>query len=261
MENFNLKIEGLTESLKITSDIANKFISGPFLLKKKNEIIVKKDFFSDKYRVPNVCRYTIKNIINDWESFENKMKDSDFQTSKFNDHKLQYKSELLTIILILESPHVDEYTKNEPFEPIAPAQGKTGKQIFQNFDKIINKYIDFLNLTEAEYRIIIFNPIPYQTSLNYLHKQSLKNELQNVRDFVWKTLWNENNTDLKKEFRNNIEKLKSSLIINACTKGLSAFVESELFNSQYNEFTKCKSSHPFSWFSEYNRKLTFYQNC
>jgi hypothetical protein len=261
-----LIIEGISNAeIFISDDIFDKFHqnnNSNFIEKdNENRLLLKKTFFSIEHQVPNVLRYSLyKTESNSYQLKSDLKKDI---ISNFNDKKLDefllIQNNKPIILKILESPHEDEYDYQNEFKPIAPAQGATGKQISQNFDKIINKNINSLNLIETEYRIVILKPIPYQTSLHYLHRQPINMDgYQLLRDLVWETLWNENNTNFKKEFSINILKLKPSLIINACTKELSKLVEVELFKSQYNEFCKSNSCHPYSWVSVHNRKLTFY---
>ncbi len=251
MGDYILKIEGFEsyETIVLNKEIANQFNECEFIEKSDtdNEITLKNVFFSNDYRVPNVCRYRlIKTDTKEYNLLPNETKN--VYLSAYNDIRIDNdyiaKNTYPTIILILESPHKDEYDYLPKLTPKAPAQGVTGTQICEKFEKIINNHIDELKLKESEYRIFIINPVPYQTSLYYFHNKGM---IDNIRDKVWKDLWNENNTHLKKEFESIIQKIDPTLIINACTSKLSEFVKIELLTSKYEKFTKCKINHPSSW--------------
>ena len=263
MGSYTLKIQGYdsAELKNLNKEIYDSFKFSEFIEKSdtNNEIILKNVFFSEDYKVPNVCRYILKKTNSEWIIDEIQDKHPEFKNSNFNDQPINYRPELPAIVLILESPDQDEYDYLPTFLiPIAPAQGATGKQIFKQFDKIINNNIEELHLKESEYRIIIINPIPFQTSLHYCHRNALKNDYTKIRDFVWSILWNENNTELKNEFSKLIQKINPELIINACTGELSKLLKIELLSSKLDEFSKIKIANPYSWFSKNNRKITLF---
>lgn len=117
------------------------------------------------------------------------------------------------IIIILESPHVDEFEKKF----IGPALGETGKQID---DKFVSKFNNFLqanktnvNLKYKKYEIILMNSIQYETSLGCV---------TNIyRDRVWLTLWS--NKSIRRSFRRRIKKYEANIIINLCTNGSNEY--------------------------------------
>lgn len=109
------------------------------------------------------------------------------------------------IIIILESPHKDEYSKGI----IAPAMGKTGKNIKDYLLKILDKKIENPKDNEKKYDVILMNAIQYQTSLGI--------DTEYFRDRVWLTLWNKG--DLRKEFIKRLEGYDADIIFNFCTNG------------------------------------------
>ena len=205
--------------------------------------------------MPNVCRFLLKKEKAKYKLIEIKVKGENFKKSKFNDQQLLYKNELHTIIIILESPHEKEYSYN-PFIPIAPAQEVTGNMIFDKLENIINAENEkIIKLNQNEYRIVIINPIPFQTSLWHIHKQALKGVYATLRNNVWKTLW-KNDNSYKTNFKQIICKAKPDVIINACTSSLTNLVKLELSEPEYKKILKLKICHPSSWsYSENNITL------
>lgn len=253
MDNFSLKIEGFdsNSSLSLSKVVFDSFIESDFIKKLDTEIILKSVFFSEEYKVPNVCRYQfIKSVNGEYNLLPNESKNvnkSAFSDVKIDDIKA---NEYPTIILILESPHKDEYDYFPKFTPKAPAQGVTGTQICEKFEKIINNHLDELELKDTEYRILIINPIPYQTSLYYCHQKGL---IKNIRDFVWETLWK--NGGYKSDFINILTNIEPDVVINACTKDFKNNIDEIIVGIQIGK--KCQVNHPSSWgYPKGNYKLT-----
>ncbi|MDD5228866.1 MAG: hypothetical protein PHN45_03795 [Methylococcales bacterium] len=144
------------------------------------------------------------------------------------------------LILILESPHTEEFSSNP-----CPAKGKTGQRIREHIGKVIDlsKYKD--------YGLIILNAIPYQCSLGLPTKC--------FRDEIFKTVWSAYG---KKDF---IKRLKHTykqgdVIVNCCTKGNSSheelrkIVQAAIIKMNL-ECVTIKRTHPSSWWSDKNRKF------
>ncbi|WP_026395904.1 hypothetical protein [Acetobacterium malicum] len=84
-----------------------------------------------------------------------------------------------TIVVILESPHKDEFLDNgESF----PANGTTGNKLQEHFLGLIQTAIN--NLEDGEYKVILMNAIQYQCSLgvetNYYRDENFKNIWNNI---------------------------------------------------------------------------------
>ena len=109
------------------------------------------------------------------------------------------------IVIILESPHKEEYSK----DIIAPAMGITGKKIKENLLDILNKTIDKPKEDTKEYDVILMNAIQYQTSLGI--------DTEYFRDRIWLTLWNK--YEQRKEFIKNLKEYNADIIFNFCTNG------------------------------------------
>ena len=119
-----------------------------------------------------------------------------------------------TIVIILESPHYDEY-KDE--ENINPAKGKTGKNLADYFDLLIKVVISTYSKTiinGSKCRIILMNSIPFQCSLG---KSVNNSNCQPVRDLIFDKIWELD--DIKKDFIARLESYNPDVIFNFCTSG------------------------------------------
>ncbi|OYU82602.1 MAG: hypothetical protein CFE24_14770 [Flavobacterium sp. BFFFF2] len=152
---------------------------------------------------------------------------------------------LIKVLLIIESPHKDEYDIN--FVPIGTAQGQTGRNISKNFYKLIqsNKELEKL---EKDFEVTVYNPIPLQTSMYEITKCFDRN----LRNSVWKYCWNaENGPNFKSKFIEYIvENNDFEFIINACTNRLKKYVCEALNSNNIPNHTHFY--HPSFWGSSEN---------
>ncbi len=151
-------------------------------------------------------------------------------------------------LLILESPHTDEFAKNG--KPIGPANGKTGENIRKYITKIFGSGYN-------EYHLILMNAVPFQCSLGVNTKY--------FREDVFKKIWSENG---KQFFIDRLTGLlntlsdKNIVIANCCTKGYNATNDSKnrpflwhlvqdsietLTSDKGMEIQYFRTSHPSSW--------------
>lgn len=105
------------------------------------------------------------------------------------------------IVIVLESPHKQEYAYESPM----PALGITGI----NLQKLFGKVVNLLDLQDDEYEIILMNAVQYQCSLGV--NTSL------YRDHIWLNMWF--NEQLKKNFSKRLLSYSPDIIINCCTIG------------------------------------------
>ena len=115
------------------------------------------------------------------------------------------------LILILESPHKDEFGKNG--EPLGPANGTTGRSIREHIAKIFPNFSD--------YHLILMNAIPFQCSLGFPLSKKEKENLKR-RDEVFGAVWgnfgkNFFKARLKKLLDELQNKGKNVVVVNACT--------------------------------------------
>ena len=156
----------------------------------------------------------------------------------------QYKSSdnEKVLILVLESPHKDEFDDN--LKPILPAQGITGR----NIENLIGtrNFVGYLD-KGSEYVVLLVNAVRYQTSCAYV----FGNMITKVRNKVFKHLFKEKG--LKEDFLNRIQnysKNNGNIIINCCTEKLRPLVEECLCGlSQNEEIKNGQDYHPCFWWT------------
>lgn len=113
---------------------------------------------------------------------------------------------LKRIVVILESPHTDEYMCTDSPQP---ANGKTGKSIQKGLRCVINNYKDSKWVPDEKYEIIIMNAIQYQLSLG--------SSTQKYRDQMFIRMWA--HEAVRNNFIARLTKYQPDIIINCCTNG------------------------------------------
>ena len=192
------------------------------------------------------------------------------------------------IVMVLESPHLDEYNNKLPK---GPAFGVTGKNINKWFENILNDALEnevfessLLNLN-CNYDFIIVNAVQYQTSLG------VDTKIYRDACFLW--FWEKEK--VRNEFKNRIKILikkygkDNIILVNCCTKGyhidlvtgvsgkidadyldeldcrLNSVGETTLKRYVSDEITQFEliqyyATHPASWYSKNNRKWGIRRN-
>ena len=125
------------------------------------------------------------------------------------------------IILILESPHQDEFESDKNVSrrfPIGPANGATGVNIWKFLNSIFSQKISDL----GDCALLLMNAIPFQCSLGL----NLSNNETNkkTRDAVFNAVWDDKNIGanfFERRLENLLDALlrKNVVIVNACTQG------------------------------------------
>lgn len=218
-----------------------KQASSQYLIKGKDQFDIVNFFINDN-RVQDALRYQLKRHGQsyrmhpfDWEPIHpNNF--ADMPARKVGKH---------CIVIIMESPHKDEYSSDGLFTPIGPAQGTTGYNINLLFEEIFRTQIlpNFKKLND-HFDVILCNPVQFQTSLHEIIKHSKK--FQGLRNTIWKGLFH--NLGEKELFLKRISLYKSSIIINACTSKIKQDVTIALTEStsRYEQLYEA-SSHPCWW--------------
>lgn len=154
------------------------------------------------------------------------------------------------LVLLLESPHKDEY--DSCGNPLRPANGTTGTKIQKLFAKQVNNNNAKWKLEEGKiYCVWLVNAIQYQTSaFNQLNNQSNYNkQWRSVRNYIFKTLWkNEQLFNLQADLTKRINTIKPKITINCVTGGKSASGLRTMVNKSISQqWTTFCYSHPSSW--------------
>lgn len=234
--SINLNLDnGLNIALDIDKDVASKI----------RKFTKMKNLNLNLSKVNDVYRYL---IFGDKTKLYKKELEQDlevFGKSNYKDRSTKEREEYKNIVLLLESPHSDEFDSNR--FAIAPAQGETGRLIDMNILTVLRELKelekDLFSNEENKYKLIISNPIQYQTSLYMYHNNKLKGKYKTLRNRCWKKIWKEEK--IKNEFKERMDKYKPELIINACTSDLqdnvTKFLKTNNFKNIYTSY------HPSYW--------------
>lgn len=138
-----------------------------------------------------------------------------------------------TIVIILESPHKDEYASSKTEKRPAPARGTTGRNINQYFISLLKSDKE---LSFGDWRVGLINPIQYSCSFGGILPTKRKEDVFNtlfcgaiMDDFVCRL-------DL-------MRKRKKTIVINCCTKNNSSEIDDVL---KSNSISFIKMAHPSS---------------
>ncbi len=140
------------------------------------------------------------------------------------------------ILLLLESPHDAEYLYcDDKFSPLVPANSSTGTAIVGGLGCLLSQIsedladADIMDELTLPAPLIICNPVRFQTSLHFLLR---KHWQYTIRDHVWRRLWTTGGVELGfpvvRNFVDRIISYDPQLILNACTCGVSRFVQNAL---------------------------------
>lgn len=145
------------------------------------------------------------------------------------------------IVLILESPHIDEFAG----KIIAPAMGRTGEHCFRYFDKLFGKSRLASHISKRkQYDLVFVNSVQYQTSCG---ASPLTNKVNKQRrDVNWMAIFNGGSSE---DLLKRLAALNPVLVLNLCTKstmGLQAAVEATVKSKYPQNYTT--GDHPFNWF-------------
>ena len=127
-----------------------------------------------------------------------------------------------TVVVLLESPHKDEYGSQNLARPIAPAVGTTGRKVREVLLAMLLDYAgEFLR---ADTRVIIANPVPFQASLHWVYDRRANTPYgrKKIRDEVWKALWSFG--PIREDFDVRMAMYRPDITINACTASLRPMV-------------------------------------
>ena len=145
------------------------------------------------------------------------------------------------LIIILESPHKDEYDANG--KPYGPAQGKTGCNICTYLEDCLNSQNCPLNQL-IDYQIVLVNAVQFQASAGTCPLD------KTLRNQNWKNLFTACG-DLNQRINRFVSKNGTHVVSNCCTYCLKDNV-TKLLSKTPNYYV---GNHPISWINENYRKL------
>ena len=143
------------------------------------------------------------------------------------------------IVLVLESPHIDEYGTKQPYTPW-PANGATGRHIRKRAGLLVPPCWN-----KNETQLYLINAIPYQCSLGQATRL--------YRSKVFREAWD---SGARAYFQERLKLIyrQGDLVVNACTVGkpgpsLRALVEAAIEEVLPNSL-RSRREHPFRWMSD-----------
>lgn len=148
------------------------------------------------------------------------------------------------VLMILESPHKDEFSDEGN---IGPAMGKTGQKIRMHIRDVLQGDVDDL----GGHGLILMNAIRHQCSLGEPTK--------NFRYGVFRNAWKSKacgEESFKQRLRSYLAGYEIKLIANCCTKGASRppflrdFVQKAIQEVVGSSPQVVRKNHPFSWHSD-----------
>lgn len=145
-------------------------------------------------------------------------------------------SDIKCVIMILESPHIDEFSNS-----LGTEKGQTGRLIRANF-LLVNGLSEYNN-----HGLILINAVQNQCSLG--------SSTDCYRDDVFATVWQ---NGAKEDFIRRLNSIfqPGDVIVNCCTKGNMKNNELRRLVQQSIPSDKgevLRRTHPSSWYSERNR--------
>lgn len=150
------------------------------------------------------------------------------------------------IVLVLESPHIDEYGTKQPYTPW-PANGATGRHIRKRAGLLVP-----LGWNSFESQLHLINAIPYQCSLGQATRL--------YRSKVFREAWA---SGAREYFQERLQQIyrKGDLVVNACTVGkpgssLRALVEAAI-EELLPDALRSRREHPFRWMSDEAARRTW----
>jgi len=240
-KTLEIKFKGEKLKFELNEEEAKLFTDdSAFLTKESNDSISISDtFFDDSVQVKDVCRYKLVYESSNWMFKSPKgLNISKFSTE--NDIEIDDSDE--NLILILESPHKDEYViENKKLIPKSPASGDTGKHLYKYFNSHVLPILFSLGLIleqSKKYNFCIVNPVPYQTSLFHINGKGVHKTLRNK---IWKKLY----PKCSSIFKEKLNSYEPSIILNGCTSDLKKELDNEIKKTCCAKIFNI--SHPSCW--------------
>lgn len=145
------------------------------------------------------------------------------------------------IVIVLESPHKEEFRDQHN---ILPALGTTGRNLQRQFEKIFDE--DLAIDLDQEYSVILVNAIQYQCS----NGDGMKDHRERTNE-VWTYFWKNAGEE---SFIQRVTSYHPEIIINGCTgkieqEGNIKFLLQGVIDKNFKQSLRYSSPHPSSlWF-------------
>ncbi len=229
-----------------------RLVDSPHVAEAEEHIDISR-MFGNANCVPDVDRYRISIAGDQCRLERHEVREISARANRFNDRSVAANHDEGTVLVVLESPHVAEYIGGNPAHPIAPAQGKTGCKIDRRLGPLLAADANECLRQRLRHgaRVVIANPVPFQTSLYCVHGGNLHHDgeclnWRTLRDAVWRTLW----LGLCcADFADRVQRYCPSVILNCCTggkKGIQRKVTRGLQQQGFCDRTFC-AAHPSMW--------------
>lgn len=245
----------------IKNDIENILNKGPYYKKEKKDEIIKnlQDHFptwstNDIYNreCPDIYAGDVNNgVIKEWISKEERMKKIKVKNGRhiqsYDFSKLEPDTKRNSIVIILESPHKNEYELDQLWDKPNPAVSATGTKLGNNINDLIGAVSkSYPQINSGKYQIVLMNSIQYQCSLGVTPLNVT------VRDLVFSKIWKLN--EIRESFVTRLESYNPQFIFNLCTMGEVVphldFLVQALINDKYLRDDKVNlfvGNHPSGW--------------
>lgn len=192
-------------------------VDGNFAHKEGSVVTVCRGF-SNENRVLDVDRYRIDSDGSNVTLAPHCETHGDYELSAYNDFPPDdiHDDFQNTLVILLESPHKEEYVNNCLDDPIAPAQGQTGCNLHRWLGGIVCGRPHLRECMAGRTRVIVSNPVQFQASLAAVLRllpSSGRAKATPITKRVWKRLW----AEVKDDFMQRLSNYHPNFIINACT--------------------------------------------
>lgn len=173
--------------------------------------------FDERNRVQDVDRYRVGVDGRQYCLMAHREGNLSPQSNRFRDTYIADHGGAGTVAILLESPHRCEYVDGDVGRPVAPAQGKTGDRLHDLLGPLLNAEANasLRNCICGDFRVLLVNPVPFQTSLWWVHRGKLP-RWQTLRNAIWKTLWDHGSSE---DFLSRLQRYAPDVILNCCTGG------------------------------------------
>ncbi|MFT5716750.1 MAG: hypothetical protein ACI9T7_000928 [Oleiphilaceae bacterium] len=131
------------------------------------------------------------------------------------------------IIILMESPHDDEFDKSNKF--IGPANGGTGEKISMHLSAAINIIHDISPIENGDYDLVLMNAVSFQCSMGF--------STGYFRDLTFIGLWFDGGERNFIKRLNNFSLTKKDIIISSCTAGSHKYFKQTLGRKRFDEAT------------------------